>query len=115
MMPLGLLADGEHAMVVSIKEREGHGHAGGAGGCHACGGGLPGKHCETGSLPLAHAAHPETCHHEGRMEDMGIRAGKEVQMLRNPGRGPLLLKVDEARIAIGRAMAMRIFVTKASK
>ena len=108
MMPLGLLADGEHAMVVSIREREGHAGEGlhplGLTGCHGCKTKTP-----------AHASnHPHSgaCMHEGRMEDMGIRVGKNIEMLNNPGRGPLLLKVDEARIAIGRAMAMRIFVSR---
>ena len=109
MMPLGLLADGEQAMVVSISENEGHAGGGdfrlpaGHAGCHAC---------KAKSTPPVHASHPGACRHGGRMEDMGIRAGKEVQMLKNPGRGPLLLKVDEARIAIGRAMAMRILVRR---
>ena len=100
MMPLGLLADGEQAMVVSISEKKEH--AGGTGGCHACG-----KHARGNDHGAAGA-----CAHDDRIADMGIRAGREVEMLRNPGRGPLLLKVDEARIAIGRSMAMRIFVRK---
>ena len=45
-------------------------------------------------------------------EDMGLRVGKMVEMLNNEGRGPLLLKVDESRIAIGRGMAMKILVKK---
>lgn len=48
----------------------------------------------------------------GRMEDMGLRAGKTVMMLCNEGRGPLLLKVDESRIAMGRGMAMKIMVRR---
>lgn len=45
-------------------------------------------------------------------EDMGLRVGKLVEMLNNEGRGPLLLKVDESRIAIGRGMAMKIMVRR---
>jgi ferrous iron transport protein A len=45
-------------------------------------------------------------------EDMGLRIGKMVEMLNNEGRGPLLLKVDESRIAIGRGMAMKIMVRR---
>ncbi len=45
-------------------------------------------------------------------EDMGLRVGRVVEMLNNEGRGPLLLKVDESRIAIGRGMAMKIMVRK---
>lgn len=47
---------------------------------------------------------------ECRTEDMGLRAGKVVEMLANSGGGPLLLKVDESRLAIGRRMAMKILV-----
>src|SRR3990172_3266424 len=47
-----------------------------------------------------------------RIEDMGLRAGKIIEMLSNEGRGPILLKVDESRIAIGRGMAMKIMVKK---
>jgi ferrous iron transport protein A len=46
-----------------------------------------------------------------RVEDMGLRIGKTVEMLNNGG-GPLLLKVDEARIAIARGMAMNIMVRR---
>lgn len=44
-----------------------------------------------------------------RAEDMGLRPGKVVEMLANGG-GPLLLKVDDARLALGRGMAMGILV-----
>jgi len=50
----------------------------------------------------------QLCH----AEDMGLRVGKMIEMLNNEGRGPLLLKVDESRIAIGRGMAMKIMVRK---
>jgi ferrous iron transport protein A len=49
---------------------------------------------------------------EDRVEDMGVRAGKIVEVLNNAGRGPILLKVDESRIAIGRGMAMKIMVRR---
>lgn len=44
-----------------------------------------------------------------RAEDMGLRAGKRVEMLTN-GTGPVLVKVDETRIALDRGLAMRIKV-----
>ncbi len=47
-----------------------------------------------------------------RVEDMGLRVGKTVEMLTNGGSGPLLLKVDESRIALARAMAMKIMVRR---
>jgi len=45
-------------------------------------------------------------------EDMGLRAGRVIEMLNNEGHGPILLKVDESRIAIGRGMAMKIIVKR---
>lgn len=43
-----------------------------------------------------------------RIIDLGLRVGKEVTLLQKGHRGPLLVKVDESRIAIGRGMAERI-------
>jgi len=34
------------------------------------------------------------------LEDMGIRPGKEVEILNNGGGGALLVKVDDSRIAV---------------
>lgn len=48
----------------------------------------------------------------GRMEDLGFRQGKMVEMLNNEGRGPLLVKIDESRLALGRGMAMKILVRR---
>lgn len=50
----------------------------------------------------------QLCH----AEDMGLRVGKMIEMLNNAGRGSLLVKVDESRIAIGRVMAMKIMVKR---
>ena len=49
---------------------------------------------------------------ECRVEELGLRVGKTVEMLTVGGFGPLLLKVDESRIAIARKMAMRIMVRR---
>jgi ferrous iron transport protein A len=43
---------------------------------------------------------------------MGIRPGKEVEMLNNKGGGALLVKVGDSRIAVGRGMAMKIMVRR---
>jgi len=48
----------------------------------------------------------------GRLKYMGVFAGKIVEVVSNQGRGPLLLKIDETRIAIGRGMAMKIWVRR---
>lgn len=49
-----------------------------------------------------------SCH----TQDMGLRVGKVVEILNNEGSGPLLLKVDDSRIAIGRGIAMRIIARR---
>lgn len=51
-------------------------------------------------------------HSDCRVEEMGLRIGKQVEMLTNGGGGPLLLKVDESRLAIARGMAMNILVRR---
>jgi ferrous iron transport protein A len=48
-----------------------------------------------------------------RAEEMGLRVGRRVEMLNNAA-GPVLVKVDESRIAVDRGVAMRIQVRKAS-
>jgi ferrous iron transport protein A len=48
---------------------------------------------------------------DGRAEDMGLRVGNRVEMLAN-GTGPVLVKVDESRIAVARGIAMRIVVRR---
>ena len=47
-----------------------------------------------------------------RAEDLGLRIGKRVRMLAN-GAGPVLVKVDESRIAVDRGVAMKIDVRSA--
>ncbi|QWV93687.1 ferrous iron transport protein A [Geomonas oryzisoli] len=46
-----------------------------------------------------------------RVEEMGLRIGKNVEMLTNGG-STILLRVDEARIALARRMAMKIMVRR---
>jgi Fe2+ transport system protein FeoA len=46
------------------------------------------------------------------MMNMGLRPGKQVEMLTNRGAGPLVLRVDECRIAIARGAAMKIYVRR---
>jgi ferrous iron transport protein A len=42
--------------------------------------------------------------------NMGLRPGKMVEIIKNNGTGPIVLKVDECRIAMGRGAAMKIYV-----
>lgn len=92
MMPLELLSPGEQGEITEVK------HCGGCGGgCHS-----NGHH---------HEQHGQGSHKAiaTRAEEMGLRVGKVVQVLKNDG-NLLLLLVDEARIAIDRRMARTISV-----
>lgn len=91
MFPLGLLGSGEKAEVVDKVPVGSHALR----QCHCD---SAGKGCRKGSTV--------------RIEDMGIRPGKTIEMLSNEGGGALLVKVDEARIAMGRTMAMKIMVRR---
>ncbi|NJC88013.1 MAG: ferrous iron transport protein A [Desulfuromonas sp.] len=88
MMPLALLSPGEYAEIVhvnvNVEEKK------------ACCGQCDGERHKG----------------ENRIEEMGFRAGKVVEML-SRGAGPLLLRIDESRIAISRGMAMKIMVRRA--
>jgi len=81
MIPLGLLSAGECGEIVEITL----GRADCAGSCQ--------KGLEKSEV---------------RVEDMGLRIGKRVEMLRNGG--TILLRVDESRIAVARGIAMKIMV-----
>ncbi|HEX9024463.1 MAG TPA: FeoA family protein [Geobacteraceae bacterium] len=87
MMPLGLLGPGERGEILAMSIRP----VAPAGGCGA----------ERGKS-------------DSRVEDMGLRIGKTVEMLANSG-GPILLKVDESRIAVDRGLAMKIMVREAGR
>ncbi len=88
MLPLGLLSAGEKAEVMEIREI---------------------SRCDTGRPSFNKSDRSD---HICRMEDIGLRAGKEVEMLNNKGKGAMLIKIDESRIAIGRGMAMRVMVRR---
>lgn len=82
MVPLGLLSPGEYGEIVEVRLRKG-----------CCGG----------------SGRDDRVKSDVRVEDMGLRVGKCVEMLTNGG-GPVLVKVDESRIAVDRGMAMKIMV-----
>jgi ferrous iron transport protein A len=48
----------------------------------------------------------------GRLEDLGLRVGKIIEMLGNGGKGPILVRVDGSRIALGRGVPMKIKVRR---
>ncbi len=46
-----------------------------------------------------------------RLASLGIRAGKSIRRIASePLRGPVIIEVDGTRVAIGRGMAMKVFV-----
>ena len=47
-----------------------------------------------------------------RMTSLGFTPGAQVIVVQNFGRGPLIARVRDARIALGRGEAGRIFVHK---
>ena len=89
MMPLGLLGEGERGEIVSVRLK-----ADAACGC--------GKDACCGTDRKS----------DCRVEDLGLRIGKTVEMLANGRGGPLLLRVDESRIAVDRSVAMKILVRR---
>lgn len=72
----------------------------------------PGEQGEITAVRFRTSEDCSGCRSECRSEDMGLRVGKSVEMLNNGGSGPLLLKVDEARIAVDRGLAMKIMVRR---
>ena len=83
MIPLGLLSAGENGEIVEIMLNKADGS-----GCQS-----------------------EFDKSVVRVEDLGLRVGKSVEMLTNGG-NTVLLRVDESRIAIARRMAMKIMVRR---
>lgn len=85
MVPLGLLSPGERGEIISIR------------------------------FPMQQGPCGECCTQRKktgcRIEDMGLRVGKDVEMLTN-GKGPILVRIDESRIAVDRGMAMKIMVRR---
>ncbi len=83
MAPLGLLVEGEKGEIVDIRPAKGR------------------RGCGTNR-------DSRLCH----MEDLGLRTGRIIEMLTNDGRGAILVRSDESRIALGRGMAMKIMVRR---
>jgi ferrous iron transport protein A len=51
----------------------------------------------------------------GRLAGMGISVSCEIDVLQNPVHGPLLVRVRDTRIALGRGEAAKIRVSEAAK
>jgi ferrous iron transport protein A len=48
------------------------------------------------------------------MTSLGFTPGAEVTVVQNYGRGPLIARVRDARIALGRGEAGKIYVRRSS-
>lgn len=95
MMPLALLTAGERGEITEVR------HCGGCGSdCHSVGHHHEQQHSHNKQKATA-----------TRAEEMGLRVGKMVEVLKNDG-NLLLLLIDEARIAIDRRMARSINVKR---
>jgi ferrous iron transport protein A len=46
----------------------------------------------------------------GRLTSLGFTPGVEITMLQNSGRGPLIVSLRSARVALGRLEAQKILV-----
>ena len=62
-----------------------------------------GSRCVVGSLPHASGL-------AKRLIALGLTPGAEVCVLQNRGRGPLIVEVHGARLALGRGQAARVEV-----
>lgn len=109
MSPLALLREGEVAEIIDwignnrVVRRSNHRN--GPGGCNWANGSenRPSRYNPGG---VFHARN------HLRLQDMGLRPGNKVEMITNSGSGPVVLRVDESRIAIGRGVAMKIYVRR---
>ncbi len=90
VFPLGLLSIGERAEIVNVRSKSDLN--GNEVECVGKGRKKSKRHC--------------------RAEDMGLRAGGSIEVLNKNVRGPLLVKVNDSRIAIARGMAMKIKVKR---
>jgi ferrous iron transport protein A len=45
-----------------------------------------------------------------RLVALGLHPGRTLRVVRNDGRGPIIIALGEARLALGRGLAMRVSV-----
>ena len=48
----------------------------------------------------------------GRLAAMGVVLGAALQVMQNSGKGPMLVRVRDTRLALGRGEAQRILVER---
>lgn len=65
---------------------------------------------EAGNVAEVHGGH----HLRSRMLTLGLTPGARVTMLQNYGHGPLIVRVRDTRVALGRGEAEKVFVRRES-
>jgi ferrous iron transport protein A len=63
---------------------------------------------ETGTITEISGGH----HLRSRMLTLGLTPGAGVTVLQNYGRGPLIVRVRDTRVALGRGEASKVFVRR---
>lgn len=106
MSPLALLSEGETGEIVDRAVETDYGHQHGHGHSHRHGHTACCGRCEK------HGCYGTKHQSSEHLMNMGLRPGKWVEMLTNKGKGPLVLRVDECRIALARGAAMKIYVRR---
>ncbi|MBN1382947.1 MAG: ferrous iron transport protein A [Deltaproteobacteria bacterium] len=100
MLPLAFLKEDEVAEIVESPHRYGYGHQ-----------------YRHGAWKFRNGVDQLDCcrkrkHSDDHLLNIGLRPGKYVRMISNSGAGPLVLLIDECRIALGRGIAMKIYVRR---
>lgn len=110
MLPLALMKEGETAEIITHHTRGGYKYKNR--GCHED------DHAKLDSCASRQSCgccESDGCYHSptgDHLMNLGLRPGKCVEMISNSGSGPLVLMVDESRIAMGRGAAMKIYVRR---
>ena len=50
------------------------------------------------------------CNLTKRLTELGLICGTKIKVVSNSGGGPVLIEVKDTRLALGRGVAMKIFV-----
>ncbi|MBT3226467.1 MAG: ferrous iron transport protein A [Deltaproteobacteria bacterium] len=91
MVPLNQLNEGDFGEIIEISK-----------GCH--------RQCPENKGWKRRFFSDQNRMGQGRMAGLGLRIGKKIQLLQKRNQGPLLIKVGDSRIVVGREMAENIFI-----
>lgn len=91
MAPLSMLGKGEVGEIVNHR---------------------PGRHHTGAGCEHGHRHHAHGREHGKRLAEMGFSVGQTIEIIENSPGMPLLVRVHDSRVAIGRGVAMRIMVRR---